>query len=62
MVVGEERFRVVMIEIKAGVVGFLVGAVVIGGVVAVKDIRRPVMSKPIAASPSLHSQWPSRVS
>ena len=51
-----------MIEIKAGVVGFLVGAVVIGGVVAVKDIRRPVMSKPIAASPSLHSQWPSRVS
>ena len=51
MVVGEERFRVVMIEIKAGVVGFLVGAAVIGGVVATKDIGRPVVSTPVAANP-----------
>jgi hypothetical protein len=60
MLLGSERARVVMIEIKAGLLGFLGGVAVFGGLAVATRIGRPAVPTPTAVNHSLHSQWPSK--
>jgi hypothetical protein len=50
-----------IIELKAGLLGFAAGVAAIAGVTVATGAHKHVVPTMVGASPSLPSQWPSKV-